>query len=202
MSKKHLRHKLHEGLSFGPDNELQFGVKGGFAPGEIIVDEDHPLYDQLIELEGSQLEEVSEGPTKVYSDVLGTDAEFPSKQALMAHVRAQAKAGNALAIAYLEANGNEKDKAALDENADATEDSTTGGIVVRDSVPLKKPTSSSKRRSSLKRRQSGSARPGSTSPDVAAPKTSSGSSSTRPSPTPDSTGPETPVVSGGQTVSK
>lgn len=107
-----LRHKESDGLTFGPNGELQFGIKGGFLPGELEVDTDHPLYARLWELEGGFLEEVGKGPAKVYVDPLGSDTEFPSRQALLAHVRAEAKAGNSLAIAWLEANGTKADREA------------------------------------------------------------------------------------------
>jgi hypothetical protein len=101
----HLRHTQYEGLSFGPDNEIQFGIKGGFAPGEIVISDDHPLYDELWAAEGPYLEVVSdEKAAKVYVSPLDPEREFKSKAALIAHVRAEAKNGNSLARMWLEQN--------------------------------------------------------------------------------------------------
>lgn len=102
----HLRHKQSEGLAFGPNNELQFGVRGGFAPGEIIVEEDHPLLELLIELEGDNLEVVPEddGPVKVYVSPLDPDKEYKTRAGLVGAMRKAAKDGNAIADLWLRDN--------------------------------------------------------------------------------------------------
>lgn len=111
MGKKiRLRHKESEGLQFGPESEIKFGVRGGFPPGITVVDEDHPLYDRLWELEGANLEVVDEsGPAKVYVSPIDPEREFKSRASLLSHIRAAAKKGNALAVAWLDANAKADD---------------------------------------------------------------------------------------------
>lgn len=111
MGKKvKLHHKLYDGLAFGAESEIQFGMRGGFEPGYLVIDEEHPLYDALWAAEGANLEVVDEtGPARVYVSPLEPDREFKSRPALLAHIRAAAKKGNKLAIAWLEANGDVKD---------------------------------------------------------------------------------------------
>jgi hypothetical protein len=100
---QHLRHTQYEGLSFGPENEIQFGIKGGFPPGEIVISEDHPLYDELWAAEGPYLEVVDDAKgAKVYVSPIEPDREFKSKAAMVASVRAAAKAGNSMARMWLE----------------------------------------------------------------------------------------------------
>lgn len=48
MAKIRLRHKQYEGLSYGPNNEIQFGLRGGAGPFEALVDEDDPLVTALL----------------------------------------------------------------------------------------------------------------------------------------------------------
>lgn len=105
MALVRIRHKELEALTFGPggDDEfgiIQFGPKGGFAPGEVVIDEDHPLYDELWAREGAQLEVVTDGPPKVYISPIDS-SEFPSRAALLSHVRNAAKAGDELALAWI-----------------------------------------------------------------------------------------------------
>lgn len=102
MAKITLHHKHFDGLQYGPEGEIQFGIKGGFEPGYWIGDEDYPLLADLLASEGDDIEVVTEKDVaKVYVSPIDPEREFKSKPALVAHVRAAAKSGDATAIAWL-----------------------------------------------------------------------------------------------------
>ena len=96
-----LRHKTLEGLKFGPNSEIKFGLAGGFAPGELVIDDQDPLYSLLWELEGPNLDVVPDGPARVYASPIEPGREFNSQAGLLAHVNAAAKKGDELAKAWL-----------------------------------------------------------------------------------------------------
>lgn len=84
-----LRHPEHEGLVFGPNSEIKFGIRGGFPPGIVEIDEDDPLYALLLELEPT-VEIVNEGgPAQVFLCPIHPDKEFKAKIALLAHLRSK-----------------------------------------------------------------------------------------------------------------
>lgn len=100
-----LRHREYEGLRFGPDNDIVFGIRGGFAPGEVEISTDHPLYEELWRIEGASLEVVdTSGPPRIYVSPIDPTREFKSKEAMLAHVRETAAGGSALARMWLEQN--------------------------------------------------------------------------------------------------
>lgn len=101
-----LHHKEFEGLVFGPDSEIKFGLRGGFEPGYCVIDDEHPLYDELWRAEGHALEIVDAdgGPPKVYVSPIDPAKEFKTKAGLLAHIRKAAKDGNAMAKLWLEEN--------------------------------------------------------------------------------------------------
>lgn len=98
-----LHHKEFAGLEYGPDRDsaIIFGPRAGHVPGYAEVDEDHPLLSQLL----------TDPNVEVVTDELGTQTAwispvepgrtFKSKQALVAHVRAAANKGDAMATAWL-----------------------------------------------------------------------------------------------------
>jgi hypothetical protein len=88
----HLRHPEHEGLSFGPNNEIQFGLKAGFAPGEVFVDVDHPLYQKLRELEPTLVEVTASGQTTVFGCPIHQDKVFATNLGLLNHMRSKGHA--------------------------------------------------------------------------------------------------------------
>lgn len=115
MAPIRIRHKEFEGLTFGPGDDveygtIQFGVKGGFPPGEAIVDEDHPLWDDLWRREGANLEVVSDGPAKVYVSPIDPSLEFPSRPALLNSIRIAAQTGDPVAVAWLRRNADADDE--------------------------------------------------------------------------------------------
>jgi hypothetical protein len=102
MAKIKLHHSAYEGLQFGPEGEIQFGIRGGFEPGYCVIDDDNPLLPDLFAAEGPFLEVVNTSPVpKVYVSPIDPDREFKSKPALMAHIRAAAKAGDPTAEAWM-----------------------------------------------------------------------------------------------------
>jgi hypothetical protein len=115
MGKKiKLHHKEAEGLVFGPESEIKFGIRGGFEPGFTVVDEDDPLLPLLLATE--DVEVVNEaGPARVYVSPLDPDKEFKSKAALMSHIRSAAKAGDPTAVAWLERNAEKHDTVDAEE---------------------------------------------------------------------------------------
>lgn len=96
-----LHHKTLEGLQFGPNNEIKFGLAGGFPPGDLIIDDGHPLYPLLMELEGPNVDVIPDGPAKTYMSPIEPGREFNSQAGLMAHVTAAAKKGDELAKGWL-----------------------------------------------------------------------------------------------------
>lgn len=110
-----LRHTAYEQLSFGANNEIQFGPKGGFDLGEVVIDTDHPLYDALWAAEGPFLEVVNTRKNTVYVSPIDEDLEFTSKAALTAHIKAEAKKGNAVAIAILAGKNEPEPEPELDD---------------------------------------------------------------------------------------
>ena len=111
MAQITLHHTQFEGLTFGPDSNIQFGIKGGFEPGYWIGDEEHPLLPDLFAQEGPFLEVVTTAPVpKVYVSPIDPEREFKSKQALMAHIRAAAKSGDTAALAWLKRYGTKADE--------------------------------------------------------------------------------------------
>ena len=89
MGKIKLFHPRYDSLSFGQNNEIQFGLKGGFEPGHVIVDEDDPLVTLLLQLEPDVVVVQPEGPTQVFLCPLPAhaDKEFKTRHALLAHLR-------------------------------------------------------------------------------------------------------------------
>lgn len=82
-----LYHPEYEGLSFGPNNDIVFGLKGGNAPHYAIVDEDNPMLDQLLAKE-PRVEIVTEiGPSVVYGCPFHPDLEFKTKGAMERHMK-------------------------------------------------------------------------------------------------------------------
>jgi hypothetical protein len=116
-----LHHTQLEGLHYGANDEIVFGLKGGFAPGEWSGPTDHPLYDALWAAEGSFLEVVDKsGPAKVYVSPLDPSLEFKSRQAMLAHVREAGRSGSAMAQMWLEQNA--KAAAAAEAAEEAAEE--------------------------------------------------------------------------------
>lgn len=95
MGKKiRLRHRQFEGLVFGPNSEtaIRFGIRGGFAPGEALVDEDDPLVARLL-AEDPDVEIVrADGPRQVFVCPDHPDQEFKTKGSLLAHMKAKGHA--------------------------------------------------------------------------------------------------------------
>lgn len=87
MAKITLQHPRYEGFVFGQNNEIRFGLRGGFAPGYAIVDEDDPLVTALLEAEPEVVVVQPAGPTQVFLCQTHPDKEFRTKNALLAHLR-------------------------------------------------------------------------------------------------------------------
>lgn len=87
MAQIKLRHPRFEGLVYGPNGEIQFGLRGGHAPGIAVVDEDDPLLPALFrdEPEIEVVTEVKAAVVYVCSEHPGE--EYRSKQALAAHMK-------------------------------------------------------------------------------------------------------------------
>lgn len=85
-----LHHESMSGLQFGPDpiSAIQFGPKGGFEPFFAIVDDDHPLLDQLLssDPEASIWQGPSETQVKIYVCMVD-DKEFRTRPAFIKHLQ-------------------------------------------------------------------------------------------------------------------
>lgn len=87
MARIHLRHRESEGLQYGPNGEIKFGVRGGFAPGEFIGDDDDPLVQAVMAAEPVDVVHEPGEKAVVYVCSEHSDREFLSKNALASHVR-------------------------------------------------------------------------------------------------------------------
>lgn len=140
MATVHLRHKEHEGLVFGDgEDSIKFGLRGGFAPGEVIVDTDHPWYPELMRREGHLLEEVTKGPKKVYVSPIDPDIEYGSRAELEAALQAAADDGDALAVAWLQQHGSAPSKSLGRMNRnELLEVAALNGVTFAEDEPTKK----------------------------------------------------------------
>jgi len=158
MTAIRLRHKELEGLYFGPDNEIIFGIRGGFPPGETVVDDQHSLYAKLWELEGANLEVVGEGVAKVYVSPIDPALEFPSRAALLASIRREAATGDAIAVAWLARNGDVDDEPDDDDDEESLvraafgdpEPSEVDEPPVKKAPPKRRPTRRGKSRAAAR----------------------------------------------------
>jgi len=90
MAQIKLHHRLYEGLAYGPNNEIQFGPKGGAAPGYALVDEDDPMVSALL-AEDADVEVVRDNgaPAQIFMCAEHPDREFKTKAGLLAHLNAK-----------------------------------------------------------------------------------------------------------------
>ena len=94
MGKIFIKHRLYEGLAYGPNGEIQFGVKAGQAPGIAFVDEDDPMVHALMESDADVSVVVADGGREtVFICSSHPDREFATKSALNAHMRAKGHDG-------------------------------------------------------------------------------------------------------------
>ena len=94
MGKIFIKHRLYEGLAYGPNGEIQFGVKAGQVPGVAFVDEDDPMVHALMESDADVSVVVADGGREtVFICSSHPDREFATKSALMAHMRAKGHDG-------------------------------------------------------------------------------------------------------------
>lgn len=83
-----LYHPEYEGLHFGPNDDIVFGLKGGAEPHYALVDENNPMLDQLLAKEPLVQIVTEKGPTVVYGCPFHPDLEFKTKGALNRHMSA------------------------------------------------------------------------------------------------------------------
>jgi len=84
-----LFHPEFAGLSYGPNNEIQFGPKAGQADFTAVVDEDHPLLPSLM----AQFPEIKVittegGPTEVFPCPFGDHEDFKTRAGWLDHMAA------------------------------------------------------------------------------------------------------------------
>lgn len=87
-----LRHPRYEGLTFGDGADaIRFGLRGGFAPGTVILDEDDHRIPALMAAEPDIVIEREVGePAREYLCPLHPDATFKTRAALLSHFRSEA----------------------------------------------------------------------------------------------------------------
>lgn len=157
-----LRHKTLEGLKFGANNEIKFGLAGGFQPGELIIDDQDPMYPLLMELEGPNLDVIPDGPPARYMSPIEPGREFASKQGLIAHVTAAAKKGDELAKGWLLRIKNKPDGLAVTPELDDEAIAAALSAVISDPSAVAAPDASAVAAAD------GSADPDETAPGVSA----------------------------------
>lgn len=124
MTRIHLKHRLYEGLAYGGAGEVQFGLKGGFLPGEYIGDDADPAVQALLANDPDVEIVRPDGPKQVF---VATDGQEFSTKAALLHHHEILKAANDDAIA--------RENVAL---AAANADLTRKVDAIHDSRPLRR----------------------------------------------------------------
>lgn len=109
----------HESMSYGPNNEIQFGRKGGFAPFIWQGPADHPMLEGLRRDEPRIQELRPEGEKAAnYVCLFHPDKEFKTRASFDAHLRGKGHEALLEALQAAQAKIDEPEKA--DPTGEAT----------------------------------------------------------------------------------